>query len=40
VIETNRIANAHYYQRPVSANAILSARVRPPIGAARLRHVF
>ena len=39
-ISTNRIANERYYHGPVSAGAILSARVRPPQGAARLRHVF
>lgn len=40
VLSTNARANAAYYHRPVSAGAILSARVRPPAGSARLRHLL
>lgn len=37
IIATQKTANARYYHRPVSARAILSGRVAPPAGAARLR---
>jgi SH3 domain-containing YSC84-like protein 1 len=36
VIATQKDANRAYYGRPVSARAILSGRVAPPAGAARL----
>ncbi len=37
IIATQKTANARYYHRPVSAAAILSGRVSPPAGTARLR---
>jgi lipid-binding SYLF domain-containing protein len=36
IIATQKDANRHYYGRPVTARAILSGRVAPPAGAARL----
>jgi len=40
VLVTNQNANERYYQRPVSTQAILTAQVTPPRGAARLRNVL
>ncbi len=37
IVVTQKDANARYYRRPVSASAILSGKVAPPAGAARLR---
>ena len=34
---TQKDSNARYYRRPVSASAILSGKVAPPAGSARLR---
>lgn len=37
IIATQKTANARYYGRRVSANAILTGRVPAPAGSARLR---
>lgn len=40
VLITNKDANAHYYGRPVTARAILTHSVAPPMGAAILRRTL
>jgi len=40
IIKTDGLANARYYHRKVSPEAILTARVRPPSRSARLQHMF